>query len=173
MYSHETPTTMQDHSIGHEPTYSGLTTSESSTALTPPSATSNHYSVKSFARSRSSTDSSRAATSSCKSSIENDGSLCYTSWMLGRYLQDTTNLEGLFTEIALNQAPLRNSESHGTLQQTMLVDDHDVTGDCGASCQLELELDEHFQTCGGSMVDEKGHLITSDCGCILSNFRER
>jgi hypothetical protein len=93
--------------------------------------------------------------------------------MLERYLHDTTNLEALFTQIALNQALLRNSESHGTLQQTMLVDDHDVTGDCGASCQLELELDEHFQTCRGSMVDEKGHVITSDCDCILSSFTER
>lgn len=163
---------MQDHSMGHEPTYSGLATSESSTALTPPSATSNRYSAKSFARSRLSTDSSRGATSSCKSSIENDGGLCYTPWMLDRYLQDKTNLEGLFTEIALSQAPLGDPESHGTLQQTMLVDGHDVTSDCGASCQLELELDEFFQKCGGSMVDEKGHLITSDCECILSSFRE-
>jgi hypothetical protein len=93
--------------------------------------------------------------------------------MLERYLQDKTNLEGLCTEIALNQAPLGNSEGHSTLQQTMLVDDLDVTGDCGASCQLEIELDEHFQTCGGSMVDEKGHLISSDCDCVLSSFRER
>ena len=92
--------------------------------------------------------------------------------MLYRYLQEKANLEGLFTEIAPNRAPFGNSESHGTLQQTMLLDDHGVTGDCSASYQLELELDEFFQKCGGSMVDEKGHLITSDCECILSSFRE-
>jgi hypothetical protein len=172
MHYHETSTKAQDHSMGYKPAYSGLTTSESSTALTPLSATSNPYSTKSLARSRSSRNTSRAAMCPCRSSIDDDGGLCYPLWMLDRYLNEKTSLEGLFTTLTLDQPPWRNSESQGTLQQTTLVEGHDVTGECGVSCQLELELDEFFEKCGGSLVEDKGHPIPSDYECILSSFRE-
>lgn len=155
MYSHETPTKAQDHFMGYKSAYSRLTTSESNISLTPPSTTSNRYSTKSLAKSRSSTDTSRAAMCPCKSSIDDDDGLCYPLRMLERYLNEKTILEGLFTTLALDQPPWRNSESQGNLQQTTLVDDHDVTDDYGVSCQLELELDEFFEKCSESMIDGK------------------
>jgi len=86
------------------------------------------------------------------------GTSSLSSPMLYRYLGEKTRLEYLFVDLAYDYD-----------HTTHLATDSDDS-DSDTSSQQEHELETFFNSCGGGMVDWKGHPIAEECRCLVPSW---